>query len=458
MTNLTIRKHLLKILGALLLMPLFYQCADIESVSLDLDSSSLGVNSSDTFAVKTSTFLLDPLPTGGRGLLLVGAYEDSYVGQAKISSYFRLEQPDVSKEFTNDVQFDSLTISLFYNGYYYGDTTKNMTLNVHRLTEDIDPRELSIALEDDEYPVFVSSETLYADQTFAYQSTALGSKSFLPRPKSISDTIRIKLSQDLGNELFQMIRNKDSKLTIEDEYLEFFKGLALVPGDDAQAVIGLKDSVAFNLHYSYERQSDGRQISDSLTINIGSSSYQYNKVDADRTSSTLADLSYSNQEIDPSNTNQRTFIQGATGITTRIRFPELRQTLGLGETSINKAQLIIETDQPELGYTPPPDSLIIMVANKYGTPTSVLQNSSGSSIIATYRMASSWGGIGRGKYVFDITDYIRELIKTTSYNEEETLLISLPTSKLMSSVNMLRIAQEDDKPAIKLNVLYIKTQ
>lgn len=436
----------------------FQQCAKIEGVSLDLDSNLLGVNSSDTFAVQSSTFLLDPLPTGNQGALLLGAYEQALVGKTTVSTYFRLAQPDVSAEFNNDVQFDSLTISLFYNGSSYGDTTQTLHLAVHRLTEAIDPKELSIALEDDEYPVFVSGETLYADQSFGYAEEVLGSVDILPKPNSTSDTVQIRLKQALGKELFDMIVKKDSKLTIEDEFLEYFKGLAIIPAGDAKAVIGFQDSVAFNLHYSYERQSDGRRISDEFSMSMASGSYQYNKVETDRSAGILSEIAYTNQELPSALTDNRTFIQGLSGLVTRIRFPNIRQTLGLGETAINRAQLIIETDQSELGGTPPPASLVLLLANKYGTPTSLVSNKAGTSLSAAYQTGSNSGGIGRGKYVFDITDYLSELIKTQTYNEEESLLLSLPTSQLLSGANMLQIAQGENKPAIKLNVLYIKTQ
>lgn len=437
---------------------IFGSCSKIDGVSLDVDQSLLAVNSSDTFAVSSSTFLLDPLPSAGQGGLLLGAFESDYVGQTKASTYFRLAMPDLSTTFTNDVQFDSLTISLFYNGYSYGDTTQTMGISVHRLVEAIDPKELSIALEDDEYPVFASGETLYTDQSFTYADQALGATRFSPKPHSNRDTVTIKLDQELGRTLFDMVLKKDSRLSVEDEFLDFFRGLAIIPEADAKAIIGFKDSIAFNLHYSYERQADGRRITDELTINMGSSSYQYNRIETDRSNSLLQAMTAVNSEIASTSTDSRTFVQGLTGLVSRIRFPGIRETLGLGATAINKAQLIIETDQPEYGFYPAPDSLILFVANKYGTPTSLVQNASGASLLAVYQRGSTSGGTGRGKYVFDITNYLSALVKTQTYDDEESLLISLPTATLMSRTNVLQVAQNDNKPAIKLNVLYIKTQ
>lgn len=453
-----IRKFSFLLLTTCVTVLLFHQCAKIDGVGLDMNSGVLGVNSSDTFTVNTSTFMLDPLPTGNQSLLLLGAFEDEYLGKTKSSTFFRLAQPDLSTEFTNDAQFDSLTIRLFYNGYYYGDTTKTITLNVHQMTEAIEPRELSIALEDDEYPVFVSGETLYTDQSFDYSNEAIGTTTFSPRPLSVADTVSIRLSQALGEQIFQMILQNDRRLEIEDEFLEYFKGLAIIPIGDPKAVIGFRDSIAFNVHYSYEGQSDGQRIDDEITFNIGNSTYQYNKIESDRSNTVLKSLSLSNPELTPDLTDQRTFLQGGTGIVTRVRFPNIRQTLGLGNTAINSAQLIIETDQSELGYTPPPDSLVLFVANNYGTPTSMVTNISGTSLLAIYQTGNTAGGYGPGKYVFNITDYLAEIIKTQNFDEEESLLLSLPVSSLLTTTDMLHIAQGENKPAIKLNVLYTKTQ
>ncbi|GHE47832.1 hypothetical protein GCM10017764_33800 [Sphingobacterium griseoflavum] len=433
-------------------------CTKIEGVGLEAEQNLLAVNSSDTFAVSASTFLLDPLPSAGQGGLLVGAFENEYVGQTRASTYFRLAVPDLSTTFTNDVQFDSLTISFFYNGYSYGDTTQTMGISVHRLSQAIDPKELSIALEGDEFPVFASGETLYTDQEFAYAREPLGTTRFSPKPHSKKDTVSIKLDQNLGHTLFGMVLSKDSRLTVEDDFLDFFRGLAIISEPDAKAIVGFKDSIAFSLHYSYERQSDGRRITEELTINMGNSDYQYNRIETERSNSLLRAMTAVNSEIVSTSTDSRTFVQGLTGLVSRIRFPGIRETLGLGATAINKAQLIIETDQLEYGFYPPPDSLILFVANRYGTPTSLVKNASGASLLAVYQQGSTSGGIGRGKYVFDISNYLSALIKTQTYDDEESLLISLPTTTLLSRTNVLQVAQNDNKPAIKLNVLYIKTQ
>ena len=431
-------------------------CAKIEDVTLGNSNEILGVSVVDTFTVDVSTLLLDALPTGAQGRLLIGQLSDGFTGDISSSSYFRMVAPTFSvEEFPNDIQFDSLTVKLFYDGYSYGDTTAQMTLDVFRLDADIEPRELSKTLEDDEYPVFVSGDALYADQSFAYQAEALGSATFFPKPQSTTDTIHMRFPDELGQTFLQMMMNNDTRISIQDEFVSFFKGLAIVPKNGAKCMIGLRDSVVMDLHYSYERQSDGKRVEATKQFTMGATNYQYNKIGADRSNSALAAINYTDYNLSSGKTAGRAFIQGGTGLVARLRFPNLRQELNSTSKIISKAELVIETDQSEFGYDKIPTSLVLLRANKYGTPTSLLSTSSGSSVQATYQQASESGGVGRGSYIFNMTDYISSLKSSLKYNEDESVLVSIPTTDLLSTFNSLRIAGDGEKPRIKLNIVYI---
>jgi hypothetical protein len=433
-------------------------CKQGEGIRLDNEGiDDLGIEIVDTLTVDARTFLLDPLPTAATGTILVGSLRDEALGELRLSSYFRISNSELNLSgLPADAVYDSLSLRLFYDGYYYGDTTAQLQLALHRLSEDLELSELPVALEDDEYPVFVSGETLWSDQSVAFEPTALGSATFLPRPLSTSDTVRIKLDDALGRSLFDMAMSNDTRLTNAEDFIDFFKGLVLMPAGDNQCIVGLRDSIALNLHYSYERQSDGMRASDTLRFTLGSTDYQYNQVTSDRQGTVLADLSYENNQLPESATLHRTFIQGTSGIVTRLRFPTARQFVNSANIAISKAQLIIETDQSAHALYPPPASLVMMIANPYGTPVSFLPASYAEATqTAYYQAADQAGGAGNGKYVFDLTEYISEMRNSTS-SESESLLLSIPTADLMATVNRLAVATQGNKPAIKLHLLYVK--
>lgn len=431
-------------------------CKNEGNIGLDNENPGLGVSMIDTLSIESSTFLLDPLPTAGTGTMLVGGTRNDAWGRIDVSSYFRVsnEGVDVS-QIPSDAVYDSLSIRLFYNGYYSGDTTAGMTVAIHRLNEDLELTELSVALEDDEYPVFVSGATLWSDKKFAY-GDEFGVTTFMPRPNTVTDTVVLRMNDVLGRALFDMAVQQDARIINLEDFTDFIKGFVLVSKGERECVIGFRDSVALNVHYSYERQVDGMRVSDTLKFTMGSTAYQYNQVEVDRQGTVLEALSYEHQEVSASKTNNRTYLQGASGLVTRIRMPAVLQFVNGGNLVVNKAQLIVETDQPVDSWFPPPTSLVMMVANAYGTPISIL-NSSYQNVqqVVNYQPASLAGGAGRGKYVFDLTEYVSNMQKNPT-NEYESLLLSLPTNGLTSAVDHLIIADNGDRPAIKLHVIYTK--
>lgn len=430
-------------------------CKSVDGLTIDINDEKLMINNADTLTITASSFLLDPLPTAANKKLLVGGTVDEQFGQVAVSSYFRLSASDLSLEkLPDEVTYDSLSIELYYNKYSYGDTSRALRLDIHRVIQDIEPKELPIALEDDEYPVFVSEATLYSDRTFDYDPISLGGITIIPRPNTKTDTLRFRLDDILGKQLLGLAENKDSKLVNNDDFVEYFKGLLLRSDGASHAAIGLQDSLKLRIHYSYDNEIDGKKASGALMLGIGPSKYQYNQITANRNNTNLADLTFDNQEIASSKTENKTFIQGSTGIVTRLRFPTLRSFLSIDNKALSKATLIIETDQSGIGNQPPPTSLILMAANKYGTPTSIVQGANGNAT-AVYQPNTQSGGVINGRYEFDITDYVSKLIKQSGFDEKQSLLLTLPTKDLLSSVNRLIIAKQQNKPAIKLNILYV---
>ncbi len=435
---------------------LLISCKQGDGIGFDNLDDGMKVNVVDTLAIEASTFLLDPLPTTGQHVLLVGSINDQDLGKIASRSYFRLSNEQLSlSSLPEGISYDSLSFSLFYNGYSYGDTTQAITLSLHRVSETIEPYEFPIALEDDEYPVFASGgTTLLADRHFDYAARPLGSIRFIPHPNTAGDSVTIRLDDTFGRTLFDMATNNDTRLTVQEEFVDFLKGLALVPADETGAVIGFRDSVLLNIHYSYESQSHGMKENGKITFPIGADAYQFNRIATDRTGTPLAELSYQHDNIPSSLTGNRTFIQGASGIVTRLTFPTSKLFLNDGLIAISKAQLIIETDQSSDHLFIPPSALILMTANRYGTPTSVLQYN-GQTQAAYYQSPGGAGGAENGRYVFDMTDYVSTL-RLTSSDQTESLLLSLPLDGLMATVNRLNIAATAEKPAIKLHIMYVK--
>lgn len=413
----------------------------------------LGADIADTLSIEASTYLLDALPTAGTGRILAGMLDDEALGSMNVSSYFRVDYEANATEYASGAVFDSLSLSLFYDHYYYGDTLSPLHLAVYRLSEDLALSTLSVALEDDEYPVFASGETLWSNQSFAYDPTPLGETVFRPRPNIEGDTVRIRLDDALGADLFAMAKENDTRLTVSDDFINYFKGLVLVP-QAGKSIIGFQDSIEMKVHYSYERQSDGMRVSESIRFVISAASYQFNQVETVRAGTAMESLSAQNKEIFSSETQHQTYIQGFSGLVTRLRFPYLKEFLNHTNIAVNQAQLIIETDRSQYSLYAPPNYLNAMIANKQGTPTSMLLTSySDGNQAAYFQYGGLDGGAGNGKYVFDLTQYVSEFQNS---GEDQSLLLTIPLSNMMNTVDRVSIASQGDRPAIKLHILYTK--
>ncbi|HEX7869977.1 MAG TPA: DUF4270 family protein, partial [Chryseobacterium sp.] len=91
----------------------------------------------DTLTVEMSTINFDSLVTSNKSRVLVGNYDDPLFGKVKSNSYFQLASDSYSLISSTDTEaanyvFDSISMILKYDNYYYGDTTKVQTFDIHR--------------------------------------------------------------------------------------------------------------------------------------------------------------------------------------------------------------------------------------------------------------------------------------------------------------------------------------
>ncbi|MGJ1407843.1 DUF4270 family protein [Sphingobacterium siyangense] len=443
------------------LLPLFILAAFVgcnKDISLSLGSSrdeTIGLVPIDTFSVNVSTHLMDDIPTSSTGTILVGKNSNSITGSMTSTSYMRLGVGTISNaSLPDDAVLDSAILVLNPNKYYYGDTTQIQKISVHRITEEITPTQIDLTKPADERPVFVSSAALFSKQKFAYESAPFAELSFAPKIMSL-DSVYFKINNTLAKELFTMVQNNDSRIQNNTDFQEYFKGLALVPGDQNTTLIGFKDTVFLQLHYSYVN-SEGVTKNGKQYFSMADKSYQYNQIETDRSNTKFASMTLQNPNIASGQTEGYTFLEGSTGVVAKISFPTLLDLVNDETIAINKAELIIEAENPYSTIFAQPQSLIMMIASPNGNPASILTSPySTESQTATLVQGNNTGS--NSKYTFNLIQYLTNF-KTTAYRNT-SLYLSLPTSGLFSTGNRLILAKDsDNNPRIKLNILYTKFQ
>ncbi len=284
-------------------------------VGQDFTTSNVRVLVLDTFSVKLSTFKFDSINTSDSERLLVGKYNDEYLGTIECNSYFELSAAtteDATAPYTlpNDATLDSVALILGYDRYFYNDTTLVSHINVHLLNEEVEP-------EDDAF--FNTSE-------LEYDSIPLVSRRYRPEPFD-EDSLHISLPFEFGDELFQLIQQND--INDNEDLRNNFKGFSLVPEkSDNTSVIGFsKESERTYLRFFYsvpEEFEDEERFLDFAINPFPEAPNTFNKIWNVSMDSSLNALSDQEDELPTVQNNDLSYIQSGTGYATKVELPSIR--------------------------------------------------------------------------------------------------------------------------------------
>ncbi|MGO1242853.1 MAG: DUF4270 family protein [Sphingobacterium sp.] len=439
------------------LLILFLASACDKDMSVVLDNSTTGdVNVAllDSFSVSTATVQMGDLPSSGSGTLLIGKATQDTLGTVKSSAYFRLGLISFAQDIPEAAVFDSINIRLPASKpvYTYGDTTKAQTIRVYKLTEDIELKTLSGGIQNDALPFFVTGPSLFSDQKFAHEPAEIGAATFQPY-MNLLDTLKIPINKNVGQEIFDLLKAGDQKVVSNENFYDYFKGLALIPDENNTAVLRFSDTVNVELSYSYIA-TDGTRKTGAKTLSIVDKSFASNNVEYDRSQTDFKGLTPENS-IATSATGGLTYIQAGTGVVAKLSFPSLKEFLRDENISINKAELVVETAPRSLNQIFPNSvSASLLVADFTGVPVSYLTDPYIGSIQQVPHIPGTQTG-SNGKFIFNLIQYLKN-VKSNSAYDESSLYLTTNMTELSNSFNTTFLATVNGKPQIKLNILYTK--
>ncbi|MVZ66314.1 hypothetical protein GQF61_10630 [Sphingobacterium sp. DK4209] len=434
----------------------FASCDKDMSISLKNESiDNLNLTSTDTLSTVVSTVLMPNIPTSGAGdtttRILVGKVSQGPIGSLSSNAYIRLMPGNVSNDLPTSAKYDSITLVMrpSTGAYTHGDTTKTQTIVAHRVTQTLEQTTLNNTMTGLPNPIYISGAAIFGHQKFAYDATPLGSVTFLPHMNR-RDSVSIRLSDAWGTELFNKIRTADYVFNSTANFQEYFKGLALVPAASNTAIVGFHNLVSVRIHYSYVG-TDGFKKRGVKTLQTGDSRFQYNNFQADRTGTAFETLS-TTKEIKSDASQGVSFIQAGNGVATKITIPGLAEFMQTQDIAINKAELVVEVASKEVGSFVAAPKPVLWIATD-NIPTSFVTTPFANTIQeGAYIIGNNTGRNGR--YVFNMIQYIR------SANDEnaksKSLFLSVTPNELFNSANTSILATENNKPKIKLNIVYTK--
>ncbi|WP_237732308.1 DUF4270 family protein [Flavobacterium sp. UGB4466] len=410
-----------KYIGMLFLAMTLFSCGtDSDTGEFVVGSDYLAVGNKviliDTMTVEMSTINFDSLITSGKNRILIGNYEDPIYGKVKSNSYFQLASDSYSlkndgsdTESTNYV-FDSISMILKYDKYYYGDTTRVQTFNIHRLNQKVKPN--------------INDKNFYNNSVLSYSDESLGTISYKPRPVG-KDSISLKMDNAFGVALFQKLKKRE--ITDFDSFSEYLKGLVLVPSVSNSAnVIGFHvASSKVRLYYS-KYQANTEEVPYILDFKISDAQKQFNAVSLDKTGTIIQNLPASNSKLSSALTNRQGFIQSGTGVACRIDFPNIKQLKRISANgAIVDAQLFLKpVNNTYSEKYPLEDSLKVYVSDNLNRISTSLVNSAGTAVFGILNKKKDEFNENVG-YSVPIGYFLqKEMLKQSS--SRSSLILTLP--------------------------------
>lgn len=431
--------------GLIAVLALFlFACESDNIISLPFDPKTENINAH--YAELTLPFKLvqiDSINTtvtsNNRKRVLIGNYSNDSFGKIQAIGFTDLGISNKGTISETDV-FDSLKL-IMVNDYFYGETEamSPQTFSIYQLTDTLARR------------------FHYSFETVPYNTAPLGSLTFMPDPKATSDpdTLHIKISDAVGQDLFEKAKKKTVEVSTDSAFQSYFKGLAFVPESENNYITGFNPQVRLVLYFSEPNET----TSSTYTFGIGPT-ITFTYVGYDRTGTPIANIN--NPREAGQATDSNFYLQSGTGLAPMIDFQPLVEfvnNIKYGEEPqnvlLNRVDLYIGSASSIERMPLPPVIRGIEVDENFKTKTFV----SSSKQRSVYRglsadntndiaelEASAIEADTLSRYKKQITTYMQFLADST-LKETEFLLLG---DDLEFSVNQVVTAPD----SVKLKIYY----
>ena len=431
---------LVKSLWLSIIMPLVLMACieDPNTINTDFfNDESFEITYVDTMELVTSTIQFDCLQTSRTGRILFGYAEDETLGKLKSTGFFEVGL-DATYALDEDVAvYDSITLYLEFDGYYYYDTLQEQVYTLYSLTDE---------LEYDDETGFLYNTTFRELSPDRYlESEPLGSYNISPRPFR-DDEVEFRISDALGRELIQLAYDGSEILSNAIEFSEYLKGFALVPDSlQSNSIIGFSTNSQLRIYYQDKSVIPTDQKY--LTFSIGDEPY-FSQIIYDRSDTRLSELFTLEEDLNSTVTDNEVYMQAGAGLGIKIRIPHISALIFAGDDFfINNAVLTLRPINHSYGTgTPLPENLIVYVIDEENEIIGGLEN--------PVRLLEDIVLDRETRYEINVTPFINSQLDIDEFNEN-ALLIMPPDSLFNSTVNRLFIGDSSHEYVMELTVLYI---
>lgn len=396
----------------------------------------------DTISVNAYTTQLDSFSTVNSGYFIAGNHYDSAVGKLQATAYFDFTIPYDStqtlKECTS-CYFDSLVLVTQFSGGFYGDTTAPFTLHVNQLTQ--------LISDNNTFGYNVNSRD--------YKTEPLGSFTATVSPGR-QNTIRIKLSDDLGKDLYNKIQRNSDTITDSDNFLKYIKGFCLTSSSSGNTVYYMKPTNDSDLVVLYYHKNAPLPVNYTVKLPLNTA-HQFNGFTTDHSGTNLSVFTAKKaQTLESSKTGGYVYMEANHGLYPKFNFPSLYALKEINNyVNIVSATLEIYPLKGSYGlqsFYNLPDTINLSILNEYDETSGYLYYS-GTSTLQTGNLYMDYLYGENTKYTYDITSFVSAVLSAGTSSTYYLYMQPASNASASDEQRLILQALNNGSFKLKLNVL-----
>lgn len=358
-------------LWVLLVGAFLMACDDPEEIGTELFGQDIGLAYTDTLTVEASTIQLDSMQTSGIPSVFVGSMSHPVFGDYTAKTFFQPTNIDTIKIDTAGTNaykaslvesVDSLALYLVFRRVA-GDTTKAQTFKLYRVKSSATPTVSKVYNTGDALPEY--------DATPLATVTRNPLKPIRNANSTSEDTskysyVKIPLPMALAREIFAKRNLSSANAVVYDKFKDVIKGFVLVSETSQNSALSYfsvaQSMMDLSYHYTYTyRKTTGVDTTVSVnkttsfylsngTAATGEQNVRWTNVTVNRKGA-LANIKKAADALKSSDAGGYVYMDNISGLALKLKFPTLLSLKNNKNIAINKAELVLEPDQPLSGFS-----------------------------------------------------------------------------------------------------------
>lgn len=396
----------------------------------------------ETTDITIGTHKTDSFVTSGANILAAGYHYDTDFGSIIASAYMQLSIPASNTIASQNVIYDSVTLELPLKPSYYGDTTQPANYTVKTVIEKLVDKD-------------GNNTSFYNTAKYATASQILGSKQIMLRPNK--DTVlSIKLSDQLGRDLFDKLKNQDQVITTETNFINYLNGIKIETDTTNTRVISyfMQDDshpIALRVHF----RKINTQLEDSYIDFTMNTTTHFSNITGGLKNNNLGNFTNArNPYLESTSTDNKAFLNPMLGYKPRVAFNNIFSLLNNStgqKTKLLKALLIIRPNiSTTASYYTFPDSIRLQVTNEYYDALGMLVDNNGTALNGN--LVIDYLNKANTHYEYDVTSFLTSYIEEGKFSTDAILIESMSGYTAGGKDRLVVADNKNASPGIQLQL------